>query len=148
MLLSTDRINNFGQIVGFNLHDSVLTGLFYEDARSLVLTVRCLDGALVRIILGGVGPLGILGLRNGAIVGDVYAWAPARVPASSIGLFDGAWNVLFANDIPLADLPSASKRIADSNKFAFIVLIQCSYGGALAALCQTVELESGGAGAA
>jgi len=83
-----------------------------------------------------------LGFRNGAILAEVFVWKPDSVPATAITRSDGPWNVLFANNVQHADLLDSIDGIVREGLFSYIVLVECSYGGSIAALCQTIDIET------
>ena len=143
MPLAPENLTDAGQLVGFGLHDSVLVSLSLEFQHALTASFRRVDGSLIRLSLGGLGPTGAVGLRDNAILSDVFAWPPAEVPSASLERPDGAWGVLFAGDLPASDLERAGAPLIAGRQFQWIVLIECSYGGSLAALCKEIEVVEG-----
>jgi hypothetical protein len=141
MRITSDSANSAGQLTGFGLHDSVLVGLSVEFDRSLRASFRRPDGSTAQLSLLGLGPVGAVALRNGAIVAEVFIWAPKQVPEDSIELVDGAWSVVFAGDIKQGDIRRVAERHISQGQFSWMVLIECSFGGSLAALCQQIEVS-------
>jgi hypothetical protein len=140
MYVTGPNVNSAGQLIGFGLHDSVLTGLSVEFGRALAAYFQKVDGTRLRLDLTGLGPLGSCGLRNGAIVSDVFVWRPADVPPATFLMSDGPFAVLFAGDIPQKDLERAARDLVTAKQFDWMVQIVCSYGGSLAALCNQIEV--------
>jgi len=142
MQIARKSLTHAGQMTGFGFHDAVLVALSIAFDRQFEASFRRTDGALVQLRLTGLGPVGTFGIRNGAIVSDVFAWSLSDVPADSINQPDGAWGVLFGGDIRRPEaLQHAVEVIIKRAEFSWMVLIECSYGGSLAALCQEVEVS-------
>lgn len=140
MIVSPRNFDKDGQIVGFGIHDSVLIGFVYEEATKLVLRLRRENGSVLRIELVGVGPVGAIGLRFPAIASEVFAWHPDETPDGAATLRDGAWNVLFGNDIPASDLPQAIHGARAGGAFRYLLTLGCAFGGTLAALCRGIDV--------
>ena len=143
MSLPARCIGEYAQVVGFGLHDSRLLGLVYEgEAGRLVVRLRREDGRGAIVSRQGVGAQGLVGFRNGAIVSDLLVWdvADARL---DLALPRMAWRVVFGNDIPVEDLPKAVGSIVKERELRHLVLLDCSYGGSLAALCRDIDIELG-----
>jgi hypothetical protein len=140
MIISARNFDKHGQIVGFGIHDSVLIGFSYEEGTTLVFRLRRENRGVLRIELAGVGPVGAIGLRFPAIVSEVFAWHPDETPGGAATLRDGAWSVLFGNDIPVSDLPEAIRGARASGVFRYLVTVGCAFGGTMAALCGGIDV--------
>lgn len=142
MGLPASSIGEYGQVVGFGLHDAGLIGLAFDDgAGQLTVRLRRVDGRVAMVSLHGVGYVGFVGLRNGAIVSDLFVWAPAGARLDAGPMPRTAWEVVFGNDLPVEDLPKAVGPIVEEGEFNHLVLMECSYGGAMAALCREIDVK-------
>jgi hypothetical protein len=139
-VIDRSQISASGQVVGFRLHDATVTGLRYEVGAALELAMRRVDGTQVTVRLRDAGQIGTNGFRAPAIVADIYAWHPSQTPSAALTLPDGAWRVLFANELQGDALRMEAARIGMENRYAFIVVVACSYGGSIAALCDDIEI--------
>jgi hypothetical protein len=128
-----------GMVVGPRVHDSALKSLAYSDVGSLRLTVERTSGEAVSIELSGVTELNFAGFRSGAIISDISVWPVTNIPESAWDVPDSPWNVLFSGLLEPASRPVAASRIAQERPDAQIVCVLCSYGGALAAVCDAVD---------
>lgn len=143
MRISKRQINTSGQLTGCGFHDSVLVQLSVDFGTRLSARFRRADNSMVGLTLEGLGPVGAIGLRNNAIASDVFIWTPQDVPAASLAMPDGVWSVLFGGDLPPIDVGRAAQSLVAAAEFAWVVLIECSYGGSLAALCKQIEVTEG-----
>ncbi len=133
------------QIVGFGLHDATITKFVYDmGAGQAEVCFSTHEGRTVVMLLHGVGPLGMVGFRNGAIVSGLFAWAPADARLDAGPNSRRAWEVVFGGDIPVEDLPKAIEPFSTAKAFSQLVLIECSYGGSVAALCREVDIRERG----
>ena len=140
MIVSDCKFDDYGQIVGFGIHDAALIGFSYEEAKTLVFRLRRENGSVLRIELAGVGSVGAIGLRFPAIVSEVFAWHPDETPDGAATLTDGAWRVLFGNDIPASDLPEAIRGARAGGTFRYLLTVGCAFGGTMAALCRRIDV--------
>lgn len=141
MIISETNIDEYGLVHGFRLHDAGFIGLSYEDAGSLEIRLRRVDGVIATVTLRSIGDIGLVGFRNGAIVSELFVWNPAEATLDR-AIPRNAWAVLFGNDIPVEDLPDAVSPIVRRNEFNHLAFLQCSYGGELAALCAAIEIKA------
>jgi hypothetical protein len=139
MSMKNVDVNEFGQLLGPRFHDSTVVGFSYEQGKDFSLTIKRLDGSRARFILVGVGPFGFGNFRDGAIINDVFAWEPERVPSDHL-TEGGAWSVLIGEDCPLPMLESSIQRLKGEG-FSYLVYIDPDFGGDFAALCHGLEVE-------
>jgi len=140
MKVTAEHRDDSGRVRGFSLHDGRVVGFSFRDDEAFSFDVRRVDSSTVTVTFLRVTRFGARGFRNGAIILDVTAWPSHSVPSEQAAHAEGAWAVLFGNDIALASLPSAIKPILDAGEASFLALIECSYGGTLALLCSDIEV--------
>lgn len=140
MQVLPDNVNADGQVTNLRIHDAVLTAFSYEDGAALTLRVRREDGTRAKIIFRGVGEVGTNYFRAPAIISDIYAWSPSQTPPTALTGTHGVWNVFFAGELSSESLERAARGVIDRNGHRYIVLVECSYGGVLAAVCDRIDL--------
>jgi hypothetical protein len=140
MHMLPENVNAAGQVTGFRIHDAVVTAFSYEDGAELTLRVRRVDGTRARVVFRGVGEVGTNCFRAPAIISDIFAWSPSKTPPTALTWVHGAWNVFFAGELRAESLEKAVRGIISRNKHQHVVLVECSYGGVLAAMCNDIEL--------
>jgi hypothetical protein len=128
-----------GLLRGVSVHDGHLTGLLYSPRR-LRVAVLNIAGETIQFELSGVQELTIGELWNGAIVGSIYAWKASDVPDTSWGTPDSGWGALFRNRVAAVDAGLMVRRIRGRAPEPWLVQLECSYGGFIAALCEALQV--------
>lgn len=146
MKITSADINEFGQLTKLGLHDASIVGFSYRYDEEFSFDMRRVDGSAVSLSLTKVTRFGCSGFQKGAIVSDVYIWRPGLTPAWHASDAEGAWAVLFGNEIDVATLPSVIKPIVEGREASFLVLVECSYGGSIALLCEEIEAREAASG--
>ncbi len=141
MKLSSTHLNQSGQIVGFHVHDSLLLDFEYKSGDSLTLRAIRDDQAEITIRCLGVGILGTIKLQLPDSILEVFAWHPDETPEGTLTLSDGAWNVLFAQDVQPRDLPNAVSGALAKHSARYLFHVALSYGGMISALCDDIFVE-------
>lgn len=126
-----------GRVSGFPMHDSTIVGLEYADGERLVITLRDHHGGTTLVELHDVGEMNLEGLCNGAIVSDLWAWKVMESPGWTSQTPVGGWNALYRSRYG-DDAKRMAVRAADERPDALLVVLQCSYGGSLAAICSQI----------
>jgi hypothetical protein len=129
------RTDENGMLLGDRAHDSSLIK-FVVSETSLEFGMRRLSGDLVTVELYGVGEFSVVELWKGAIVSEFWVWKVGLVPEASWSIPDSAWNILFSNR--LRDAKREAAKIALARPESFLVQLACSYGGAVAAVCDRI----------
>lgn len=141
MQISSQHVNEYGQLVGFRVHDARVIGFSHQDEGPFSLQLLRIDGSVARLSFRGVDRFGFRGFRNGAIILDIYFWDPQQTPPWHASDPEGAWAVLFGNDYEVSALPSAVERVLENRESGYLVFVECSYGGSIALLCESMELD-------
>jgi hypothetical protein len=126
-----------GMLLGVRAHDSTLVKFVVSEAK-LEFGMRRLSGDIVGVELSGVREFSVVELWNGAIVSEFWVWNVHSVPETSWSTPDSAWNVLFSNRMSVSDAKREAAKIALARPKAFLVQLACSYGGAVAAVCDRI----------
>ena len=126
-----------GMLLGARAHDSTLVKFVASEA-SLEFQMRRLSGDIVTVELYDAREFNVVDLWNGAIVSEFWVWKVASVPKASWSVPDSAWNVLFSNRLSTPDAMREAAKIAVARPDAFLVQLACSYGGAVAAVCNRI----------
>jgi hypothetical protein len=140
--ISDSDIDSYGRIVRHGLHDAHVTAFSFVERGSLVLTLSRLDRSVINLTLEGVEMLGIVGFTSMPIVSEVYAWRPDAVPAAIVAQSWGPWAILFGNNVSASALSASIVAKVANTSAAYLVSIECSYGGAMAALCQSIVIAA------
>ncbi len=128
-------VDEFGRLRVRGIHDSSLVALRVDPDRVSVLLRD--DKVKLFIEFSRVGEFGIRALRRGAIISTVYAYElGARRPPVA------AWEALWAGDVSMTAPGSELEIARATGAFKFLVLIECSYGGELAILCNEISVHS------
>jgi hypothetical protein len=129
-----------GMLIGARIHDSRLVGLALIDDIRMEFKFRRLSGESVMIALDGLHDFNALQMSYGAIVSELFVWNVESVPEETWNVPDGAWNVLFEKRFQPADHRRAAEKIVRAHPKSFLVQLDCSYGGSVAAACETVRV--------
>lgn len=95
---------------------------------------RRLDGTNTRLVMTECSEFGVVGLRKFAIVSTVQAFA-MNEHAEEVAV--DHWRTLVGGDFD----PSAADIASLSRTARVLVSIDCSFGGALAVMCDSVQVE-------
>ncbi|HUI96914.1 MAG TPA: hypothetical protein VLX44_14240 [Xanthobacteraceae bacterium] len=138
------RTDEHGILLGARVHDATLVKLIISKER-LVFVMRRLSDELVTVELLGLRTFTIQELWDMPIVSEFWVWKVGSVAEAGWSVPDGPWNILFS---PTRSKPPYARReaakIAEARPDAFLVQLTCSYGGAVAAICDRVRvLENG-----
>ncbi|KFB67098.1 hypothetical protein [Candidatus Accumulibacter vicinus] len=133
--------DEYGRIYGAQIHDSRLEEFAFSDSRdALCIRLRGVTGKRTKVQLRGIVQLTVADLWNGAILSDIYVWKVSAVPDASWEIPDSAWNVLFTERATKEDALRLAKQIANEHPDAYLAQFECSYGGAIACVCDQIEL--------
>jgi len=141
MRITSEHLIEDGWIEGLYEHDAVVIGFSYCESGSFSLRMRRISGSIVQLSLLQVRHLGFRGFQNGCIVFDIHAWPVHSVPAREATLDEGAWAVLYGNDIPVEHLAPIIRHVIEADDSLWLVHMESSYGGSFAALCGGIEME-------
>jgi hypothetical protein len=142
------RADENGMLLGDRAHDSTLVKFLVSDA-GIEFGMKRLSGDVVTVELSGVADFTVQELWKGAIVSEFWVWNVASVPETSWATPDSAWNVFFSNRVTRPDeRRQEAARIARARPEAFLVQLASSYGGAVAVICDHINVfeETGEAG--
>lgn len=134
--LITWNCDIFGRMLGTSLHDSIMTGLQFSEEYGFNLQVRTCSEKTMVIKLLGVSDINIVNICNGSIISDIYLWKVRE----SCQISNNAWNILFSERYGLNGTEVKARNITLENPESFLMLIDCSYGDSIAAICRTLEI--------
>ena len=106
---------------------------------SLQISLKRDDSSIVTIDFIKAMDVGFVDFRTGAIVANIFAWRlndfddKMEIPHDQ----KTAWRVLFANHIYEKDFMKAIQNL-NKTYFGYLVLIECSYGGSIACICNDI----------
>lgn len=129
-----------GSLIGPAIHDGVIVGLELIQDQRLCLHVKNLLNVVVRLELLGIREFTLVELWNSAIVSDMYVWQARSVPDVMWQVPDGGWNALLRTRTDATNVAGVAGRIAARQPEPLLVLIDCSYGGQLAAVCKRLTI--------
>jgi len=130
-----------GLIQGFSYHDYKLVRLKWLDSRYLRLTLSGSDGITI-VEFGGLDTVTAQDILDGTIVSDIFVWPVKAVPETVWETIGGAWSVLLSGRTHRADKKSVAAQIMKRKPSAFLVQVLNSYGGAIAAVCEKIEVST------
>jgi hypothetical protein len=131
------RADENGMLLGARVHDSHLIKLVVSDA-GLEFGMRRISGDIVTVELSGLAELTVRELWNGAIVSEFWIWNVGSVPEACWSIPDSGWNVIFSKRLKMEDAKREAAKIALARPESFLVHLACSYGGAVAAVCDRI----------
>ncbi len=134
-------IDQFGRIMGPRLRDGYLTGVWYSEGQRLKLQIQNLANERIEIEFLEIIEMNITQLCNGAIISDVSLWKVNSTPVAW-NVPDSAWNILFSERYGLAGAQEKARKLAREHPYFWLAQVECSYGGAMAAICNRVEIFS------
>jgi hypothetical protein len=70
----------------------------------------------------------------------VFVFHLDAIPDPALQNPAGPFHVLFGGDLPAPQLQAAARGIIDAAAFEWLVHVECSYGGALALLCNAIDV--------
>jgi hypothetical protein len=129
-----------GMVIGDGGHDGHLFALSYSDGENLRFLIRRLSGGCVEYELQGVGHLGIVGFRNGAIFGEAFVWKLGDLASKSLDGMYSAVRALFGHDLRAPDAQKEVEKLIRRSPELFFVYAGCAYGGEIAATCERVRI--------
>jgi hypothetical protein len=91
------------------------------------------------INLIGISDMNIENICNRSIISDVYLWKINNLP-DGWDVVDSAWKTLFADRCRPEDIKEMQKKIVMKKNGLYLVYVECSYGGAIAVICERVEI--------
>jgi hypothetical protein len=135
------RTDEHGILLGARVHDANLVKLMISK-ESIEFGIRRLSGDFVTVELAGLRRFTVRELWSFPIVSEFWVWKVGSVPDASWDIPDGPWNVLFSTE--WSKERSIAKReaakIAETMPDSFLVQLACSYGGAVAAVCDQIRI--------
>lgn len=133
-------VDEYGRIARAGIHDAVVQRISYSLAERLDICLKDPRDTERWLSLTGLVKTGFKDVVDGMIVGNVFCWQlDSRNPASVV--MTEAWRVLFGGNYVEADF---TKLVADTtirHSGAYLVFLDSSYGGSIAALCDRIEFE-------
>jgi len=100
---------------------------------------RQLSGESALVVLNGLHEYNVVEMWDGAIVSELFVWNVGSVPDEAWNTPDSGWNALFAKRVRSPDDRRAAEKIVRANPKAFLVQLACSYGGSVAAVCESIR---------
>jgi hypothetical protein len=134
------KVEESGMLVGARIHDSELIGFAITPSLEMKWQFRRLAGDTVEIVLKGVRDFNVIGLSNDAIAAEIFVWNVRSVPDAAWNVPDSGWNALFADRLQPQDRRRAAKDIMVASPEAYLVQLACSYGGSVAAVCESISI--------
>lgn len=119
-------------VPGLRVHDATVISV--QLGFVCCVEFRRLEGSHVRLVMLECSEFGVVGLRNFAIVSTVQAFAMAE---NAQEVTADHWRTLVGGDFE----PSAADIVGLSRTARVLVSIDCSFGGALAVMCDSARVE-------
>jgi hypothetical protein len=136
------NIDKFGRLLGTRLHDGILEEFEFSNNKHLVhLRIKRVSGESVSIRLLGVSMLTVTEFWGAAILSHMNVWDILPIQDKYFDAPDRVWNILFSNRASKEEMPLFVRQIAAKFPTALVVQIECSYGAAIAAICQYIEID-------
>jgi len=137
------KSDEFGRALIPGAHDGRLLRYCYsEEQQSLEIKLASPTGRRVEVELQGVVEVNFRDLCNGSITSSLFLWNVRLLPEGTWSAPNSGWGLLFGSRYASADVREVAARIGLRYPKAHFVQLECSYGGALAAVCQKVALYS------
>jgi hypothetical protein len=130
------KTDSAGMVLGARAHDGILTSISLSE-NELSFHVKRLSGDTVLFELKGIGEFNIK-LCDGAILSEVYAWKISSFPENAWVVPDNAWNVLYQERV--RDVRSVAEQISRKRPTSLLIHVTCSYGGAIAVVCDRFSI--------
>ena len=135
------KIDQFGRVSEQGIHDATIVGINYSLATSLQVSLRGLDNKVRELYLQGPEKVGFNELVDGTIVSDIYCWGPLQ--SEKMGrISPESWRCLFGGNFNEQDLPVLIYNTIQKYGGAFLIFIESSYGGSIAAICGDVDYRT------
>jgi hypothetical protein len=132
------RNDDDGMLLGARAHDARLISLEFVNRHRLLLTLRRVDGAEVKLSYVGVHEISLGQIWNDSIVIDIFIWSVDNVPASQS--VDVGWNALFQGRAGLQYLEEDIRKIIDRDRSQFLSTIGFVHGTSTAVVCKTLRI--------
>lgn len=131
--------DEFGRARVAGVHDGRILKVAFAYGDYLHLWIKSPSNGLVAVELSGLGDLVFSDFYNTPIVSTVFVWPVRSVPRSSRGASNSGWDLLFASRYKKDDVKETAARIALKRPQSLLVQVECSYGGAIVAICDRVS---------
>ena len=76
-----------------------------------------------------------------AVLSDVYVWHARSVPDGMWQVPDGGWNALLRTRTDGTTVANVARCIAARQPEPLLVVVDCSYGGQFAAVCERLQIR-------
>lgn len=130
-----------GRLLGAPIHDARSTRIVLEEGQ-LSLSLESEDGQSFEVVFTGCIQTGTRHLRSVLIVDVIYVWPTDSVPDNEMLHPEGAWAVLFSNEIPIDDLPKSVRALLSGRaRGCVLVKVETSYGGSISTICRDIGLQ-------
>lgn len=136
------KTSDSGLLLESFVHDRVLE-LFCIEKSDGRLEWQSASGAHMALLLGGIELYKVRDLGVGAILSEIYVWPVVSVPESSWLVPDSVWRLIFEGDYLGGDAKSTVAELQKSRPNLWAVQIGFSYGGAMAFICEELDLVKG-----
>ena len=141
MQITAAHLDAFGRLTGLRLHDSELIELAFVAGRSLTLKLRRVDGTIATLQALDPARVGIIEFQANPIVANAYAWLPTSSTEPHLSTCIRAWRTLFGQTVDGPHLEEAITALRSKHPRAILFHCECSYGGEIAVLCESLEGE-------
>lgn len=135
------QTDEFGRMVGISIHDGVICDLSLSNDECSI-RIKKNDGNSSELYFLGIIDICLNGLRNNAVISDIYVWSIGGVPADIWGKVDGVWETLWGGFLTTEGAMRQVEILKVSKPGSCVVHVECSYGGAIALICESIEFES------
>lgn len=133
--------DKYGRIEGVAFHDGLLAEFSLSENKTLRIQIRNSFGGITSLELTDVMECNIFVCLN-AIVADIFVWKSVDAPSPKNSAPDVGWNRLFADHLQEKDILNFVDGVIRSEPQSYLVQIDCSYGGRIAALCKNLVVCS------
>lgn len=139
MKLRDYSVDEFGRLSTHGIHDAVVQEFHFISGQSLTIRLRGALGEQTLVSCQRPVKLGFKDVLEGTIVSDIFCWRMYEKIAIE-GVIEEAFRVLESGHFREADFYRFSSSLAQKHTGKFLVLIDSSYGGAMATICEEIQI--------
>jgi hypothetical protein len=130
-----------GYIYDAYVHDGTIIGVHYLDNAFLKVTIKCAGGEIIHICANNISDMNIHDICHGSIVASARIWKCSDAPGYTERVFS-PWSILYFDRCHKENINLEASRFSIAHPDAFIFLIDCCYGGAIAAICDNITIQT------
>lgn len=138
MTFETLSVDGDSQVIGLGIHDALLKGLRLDREDQFELEYETTSGDEKTLRFSCVHQIGFKDFTSGMILSEVFAWRLRDFVEGSGRIPVQAFHVLYGSNYRESDHPGLVRRILTQAPDAFLVLIESSFGGSIAVICDAL----------